>query len=223
MESVRIEKKLEHGKHQIALKTDFNICDAFRIFDERECGYLGFTDFKNGLADIGVVEPHESIELFFKRYDRDGDGLIAFSEFADAFTPMEQYYASILGRRTSSHRRINPYRKDDIFEHNTAVEFKNMMRTHFQLETAAEVLRGSVNRNPMFNVDEAFNICDLNRNGRISHDELRLLLESRGLNISNTEAKHLFAKFDRNDNQLINFEEFVEEVRPKCLSKQMVL
>jgi len=60
------------------------------------------------------------VELFFSRYDKDGDGMISFSEFTDAFTPIESYYASIVGRRTSSHRRINPYKKDEIFEHHTS-------------------------------------------------------------------------------------------------------
>ena len=34
---------------------DFNVCDAFRIFDEREIGLLTPDDLKNGLSDLGVI------------------------------------------------------------------------------------------------------------------------------------------------------------------------
>ncbi len=34
---------------------DFNVCDAFRIFDERESGLLTTLDFQNGLSDLGVI------------------------------------------------------------------------------------------------------------------------------------------------------------------------
>lgn len=153
IEIAGIEKQLEHQKHELALKPDFNICDAFRIFDERECGYVSLTDFKNGLTDLGISEPHEHIELFYKRFDRNQDGLIGFSEFTDAFTPHEQYYAQIISRRTSSHRKVNPYRKDDIFEHQTACQYKHFLRSVFALEAQAESLRSSIARNPLFNLD----------------------------------------------------------------------
>ena len=131
LECIHFEKSLEKGKHEVALKPDFNLCDAFRIFDERECGYISMSDLKNGLADIGISVPHDEIDLFFKKYDRDGDALLAFSEFSEAFTPYESYYASIIGRRTSSHKRINPYKKDDIFEHATSVQLREFLRLHF--------------------------------------------------------------------------------------------
>ena len=87
----------------------------------RECGYLSIQDFRDGLCDIGVVVPFEEIELFFIHFDRDRDGLLSFSEFNEAFTPLEPYYATIIGRRTSSYRRVNPFKKDEIFEPHTAV------------------------------------------------------------------------------------------------------
>lgn len=68
------------------------MCDAFRIFDEREEGRLTSHDLQIGLSDIGIVVLPDQVDLFFKHYDRDEDGLIAFSEFLEVFTPIERYY-----------------------------------------------------------------------------------------------------------------------------------
>jgi len=140
-ETIQIERNIEHSRHDIIIKPDFNICDAFRMFDTRECGYLSLYEFRDGLCDIGLIVPSDHVVLFFYRYDRDGDGCISFSDFTDAFTPIENYYASIIGRRTSSHRRINPYKKDDIFEHHTACQLKNTLRVMFESEYRLELLR----------------------------------------------------------------------------------
>jgi len=157
------------------------------------------------LADLGVAESHDAVELFFMRHDRNEDGLIAFSEFTDAFMPNESYYGSIVGRRTSSHKKVNPYRKEDIFEHPTACQLKHFLRSAIKLEGNAEVLRQSLARNPYFNLDEAFLLADLSKNGILSRDELRYLLEKANQPINDAEARTLTNKFDRDDDGLVTW------------------
>ena len=53
---------------------DFNVCDAFRIFDEEEIGLLTPQDFQNGLSDLAVIISSEQLSLFFKEFDKNGDG-----------------------------------------------------------------------------------------------------------------------------------------------------
>jgi Ca2+-binding EF-hand superfamily protein len=36
---------------------------------------------------MGVFASYEEIELFIKRYDKNRDGTLRFSEFSDAFIP----------------------------------------------------------------------------------------------------------------------------------------
>jgi hypothetical protein len=127
MDTVRIERDVEHARHEIIVKADFNICDAFRIFDLRECGFVSLQEFRDGLCDIGVIVPFEHLQLLFNRYDRDVDGLMSFSDFNDAMTPFETYYATIIRRRMSSHRKINPFKKIDVFEHHTGVQLRNTL------------------------------------------------------------------------------------------------
>lgn len=94
-----------------------------------------------GLNDIGVFPSHEELDLFFKRYDKDLDGRIRFSEFCDAFSTADTYYATLLNRRTSNNVRGRLYQRDDCFLTETKIEFKNVWRTHFKIEIFSEQLR----------------------------------------------------------------------------------
>lgn len=68
-------------------RIDFNLFDAFSIFDLNKNGYISLTEFKNGLADLGIYTTYDEIDLFFKRYDKNKDGRLRFTEFSDAFLP----------------------------------------------------------------------------------------------------------------------------------------
>ena len=76
-------------------------------------------DVQHGLADIGVNVNLDDVKLFFQKYDRDGDGRLDVREFANALTPEDPHYATMLSRRPGTGRRINQYRKDDIFAFST--------------------------------------------------------------------------------------------------------
>jgi len=94
-----------------------------------------------GLNDIGVYPSHDELELYFKRYDKDMNGRMKFSEFADSFTPSDTYYGAMLNRRTSNNSRGRLYARDDCFMSDTKIEFKNLWRTHFKIESYSESLR----------------------------------------------------------------------------------
>jgi Ca2+-binding EF-hand superfamily protein len=88
-----LERELENAKILLAQTPDFNIFDSFRIFDMDSRGWISLTDLKLGLNEIGVYPDTEELTLFFKRYDKDEDGRLRFSEFSDAFTPLDNYYS----------------------------------------------------------------------------------------------------------------------------------
>ena len=212
---IREERQVEQAKGEAASMSDFNMFDAFRIFDVDGVGSITANDLKHGLADVGVHASIDDINCFVARFDRDGDRRLSFREFSEALLPQDSYYAAVLERKASSHRPINPYRKDDIFSHPTACSFKNLMRAQLACENRAESLRQCLSRNPYFDPTEAFKICDLNQNGLVSAEEIRYLMESRGFFISNQEAQTVAKKFDKNGDGVITYNEFMTEVRPK--------
>jgi len=67
------------------LKPDFNLHDAFVIFDNDRDGTISPAELRDGLAAIGVFPTSDEVDLFFKRYDTDNNLRITFHEFSAAF------------------------------------------------------------------------------------------------------------------------------------------
>lgn len=119
--------ELEKAKHEVINKIDFNAQDAFRVFDLNERGFIALSEFKDCLGDLGIYASFDDAELIFNRYDRNSDNRLEFREFEDAIRPIDGYYDGSLAKRHSCHRRVNPYRRDDIFEPHTAAAYKNLL------------------------------------------------------------------------------------------------
>jgi Ca2+-binding EF-hand superfamily protein len=131
------EQDLENAKISLAQKHDFNLRDAFDIFDVPHHGAIDSYQLRSGLNAINVFPTHEEIELFITRWDKSGDRRIQFHEFSEAFCAHDSYYSSMVNRRPSNYTP-RPIRRDDCFLANTAFEFQNMWRTHMRVETSAE-------------------------------------------------------------------------------------
>lgn len=219
-EQVSLEHQVELAKQEAITKSDFNTHDAWRIFDIDNLGVISPMDMRHGLQDIGVNVTQEDVNLFFERYDKDRDGRLDYREFAEALTPTDRYYQDMLSRRPSNHRRINVYRKDDVFSFPASNAFKSLLRTMISTEGASEATRQQLSRNPFFDASEAFNTVDVNKNGMVSEDEIRYMMESRGRYISNADARQVAKKMDFNRDGVVTQSEFAESVRPKSPTRR---
>jgi Ca2+-binding EF-hand superfamily protein len=75
-----LEKEIESAKINLSLKHDFNLVDAFAIFDLQRVGCITEQDFVTGLtANLEFTDfNQEDIFLFFKKVDRKGLGRITY-------------------------------------------------------------------------------------------------------------------------------------------------
>lgn len=200
------ERDVESGKTSLALKADFNLPDAFHIFDQSHRGMISIPDIRDGLSAIGVYPTNDELELFMTRYDTNGDRRLSFNEFSEAFLALDSYYAHMANRRCSNHR-TPLYRRDDCFYADTQIEFRNMWRTHLKAENAAESVRQRLSRQPLFNAYEAFNSMDLNDDGAITRDEFKRMIQSRGFYVSEKEADQIVEKFDKTKTGRVSYSE----------------
>jgi len=161
---------------------------------------------KEALNSLGIFPTLEELELFIYRYDADGDGALRFSEFADAFAPRDAYYAGLLNKRQSN-KPVRVDYKEECFCLATHEAFKDAWDTHFKVETKGEYLRLQLSKKPYFNLADAFAACDADEDGKISKEEIKFLMERKGLFVSEKEVRNLVDKFDRDGDGRISFHE----------------
>lgn len=82
-----MEKDLENVKIELALKEDFNLIDAFGLFDHLGKGYVSPTELRDGLMDLGFRPSLDEMHLLFSRFNKDDDSQLKYSEFSEAFMP----------------------------------------------------------------------------------------------------------------------------------------
>jgi Ca2+-binding EF-hand superfamily protein len=80
-EMIQLERELESNKTSLALKSDFNLTDAFKIFDRDYRGSISIAELRDGLSASGVFPTSEETELFVTRYDNSKDRRLSAREF----------------------------------------------------------------------------------------------------------------------------------------------
>ena len=90
-----------------------------------------------------------------RRYDKDSDGKLLYSDFCDAFTPKAPHHSSALNSRRAFYLHNN-YPRNEYFMRETRELFLRTFKEHFSVEESAEFLRKRLRRRPNFNAHDAF-------------------------------------------------------------------
>jgi hypothetical protein len=138
-EYASLGKDLEAAKIALCLKPDMNIKDAFKIFDCDSDGVITVSEFREGLASIGLYPTSEETDLWFMRYDRLHTFNLKLSQFQQAFLPQDPYYCDMLLARPPNSR--HGFRQDDCFSAETSQQLRSLLRSHFKTEGTMESIR----------------------------------------------------------------------------------
>ena len=100
-DNIFLERELESARIEAALKNDFNLLDAFKIFDSRGTGNISVQDVITALREIlGFTQfTHDDVYLLFRRHDKNQDGKLNFTEFSNVLLPISKEYAALLTDR----------------------------------------------------------------------------------------------------------------------------
>ena len=112
--------------------------------------------------------------MFFKRYDKNNDGRIRYSDFCEIFIPKTKEYAKLMSNRgaMSSTGALQEQGKY-VFSLETQTIFSKMLRVHIEVEHECEMMRFQLSRNRDFNSHQVFMFLDRDNNGYISMNEFR--------------------------------------------------
>ena len=99
-EQVYIDREIEQARKELALKNDFNLLDGFRVIDQESKSYISQLEFKEIMERVlGLHFTKDEIYLFYKRYDKDNDGLFRYSDFCRVVQTEHPDYQNILKNR----------------------------------------------------------------------------------------------------------------------------
>ena len=90
-----------------------------------------------------------------------------------------------------------------------------MFKTHFAVDEQIEMCKKRLTRRPTFNIHDAFACVDTYKQGRLTKEDFKRLMQRNGLHPTETELILLNARFDRTLNGFITYQEFMDEIMPK--------
>jgi len=68
--------------------------DAYQMIDKNSKGWVTAPEILESLIELGSNPHKDDVYLLVRRYDKDSDGRILYSDFCDAFTPADETLAN---------------------------------------------------------------------------------------------------------------------------------
>ena len=84
-EIIHLEREIELSKQDLALRSDYNVFDTFRLFDKKGKCILSVGDIEEGFNDLGIYPNKEELYLFIRRFDKDSDGKLRYKAFNNLY------------------------------------------------------------------------------------------------------------------------------------------
>ena len=133
-EMISNEKELEEAKCSLVQQGDFNLMDAFQMIDEKNLGWVSAPQILTFMMECGVFAHKDDVYNFTRRFDRDNDSKLLYSDFCEAFTPKDSYHAHNLGTRKPKYLHNPDMPKKNYFSDQSRDAFFQCFKTHFHID-----------------------------------------------------------------------------------------
>ena len=213
-ELMEVEKNNEKLKIDIALKSDFNIEEAFSIFESGNKSYLIDKDLKSGLNLLGIFANKSHIRLLMKRFDLGKKSFLNFSDFFDMIVPFEKDYRNMVEKRYPNEK--NSYKNPEVFMEETRIVlnilFTNLIESEIKLNNMKKEF--STLR---IKLRDIFGIIDQDYKGFFTKENLDTYLKHNCIFSNTKDSDLLFIRLDKNRDGKIDLDEFLYELQPQYL------
>ena len=212
-EEIKGHTLIDGIRNNLALKHDFNLIDAFRMFDLNDNGFITLMDIEQCLSRIGIRPSHDEIYMLIRHYSRLQDSRIRFSDLSEMLTPKQDEYARIM--RNKQALNIPGLDRFRVFARDTLNVLANAFKALLEAEIYAEKQRQKIRRLPGFNLYQVFNSIDKDKNGFVTINEFQNMMGSFGSAVSSKDLIVIMQKFDKNYDGKVSYSEFIDELTPK--------
>jgi Ca2+-binding EF-hand superfamily protein len=104
-QQVELDREIERAKQKLNLQHDFNLYDAFAMFDPLDKGYIGAYDLEKALGNLRIYSAKDEPDLIIKHFSK-GLSRMSYKEFCDMFVSREPEYARMVNTRGREGRRV---------------------------------------------------------------------------------------------------------------------
>ena len=203
------EKEIECNKIDLALKSDFNCEDAFRIFEKDGRGFLTKEDLRDGFNLLNLNLNDKDINLIMKRFDLKKKNNINFQEFFDMLVPFDSEYRNIVEIRLPLSNC--PFKSFNVFKVDTLIYLKKVFMSIIDFENKLNNFRKNL-YGISLKIKNIFNLFDKRDIGFFNFEDYVLYLKENGLYDDNLKIDLLFIRLDKNRNGKIELYELEEEM-----------
>ena len=156
-----IEGQLEQKRRELALRSDFNMCDAYKMFTQLDASKRGIDCddlYATMVHNLELTISKDEVFIIFYKLDKDGDGFLSSSEIFDCFVPRENEYAVLINSRGGFYGSESDPRK--FFEGQTRELLKRFLRGFVECEVSIELVRQRIINKSAIKLDMAFGHVD---------------------------------------------------------------
>lgn len=169
-----IEGQLEKKRRELSMRSDFNMCDIYKMLIRLKEGKRGVDcdDLYDTITNnLELTITKDEVFIIFYKLDKDGDGFLNYTEVCNCFLPRENEYAVLINSRGGFYGGETSTKT--YFEGETRNLLKKFIRGFVECEVSIELIRQRIMNKLQVKPDLAFGACDKDSKGYLTVDDLR--------------------------------------------------
>lgn len=210
-----LEGSLEQKRRDLALRQDFNMCDIYKMMTQLKLGKPGVNCddlYDTMIHNLELVITKDEVFIIFYKLDKDGDGVLNYSEVCDCFIPREDEYASMINSRGGFYGDETDPKK--LFEPDTRNLIKRFIRSYVECEVSTELIRQRIVTKHGIKPESAFFAMDTDEKGYLVLADFRAFLKSMNMYPSDKNLSLLFNRLDKGERGTISPDDFTTGMQP---------
>lgn len=205
------ESNIEKMKIDLALRNDFNVEDAFRIFELNKRDYLTEEDLKYGLSLLDIFSTDQDTKILMKRFDLQGKGVLNYADFFDMIIPYEKDYRTMVENRLSN--SCCACKSLDSFSYCTKTYLQSLIRNIISMENKFNTLKSGFT-SLRWKLKQIFPSIDLLNRGYFTEEDLERYLKLKKAFSTTKDSDLLFIHLDKNRNGQVEYWEVSDALTP---------
>ena len=211
---ITYETQIENAKIELSMHNEFNVEDAFRMFELNSRGYITDIDLKYGLSLLDIYTTPNDVKLLMRRLDLKHKGHLTYSDFFDLVTPYEKDYRTMIEHRITNNGIFRCSRGNEVsFGIRTTICLRNLLLLVINVENDLERKRIEMSSNIKGMLSDVFRKIDKNGVGSVSDKDMNEYLQYNGMFCSDRENGLVFIRFDRDRDGKVELWELNEEFK----------